>query len=76
MKISFTIIFILIINLAFGQTYAIIADKLIDPENQQVLKNPTIIVYKDLPVGVPGYGQLLQHTATFKKLLQQISNAD
>lgn len=43
-KTLFTIVCGLFSNLVFGQTYAITADKLIDPKTSQVLENPTVIV--------------------------------
>jgi imidazolonepropionase-like amidohydrolase len=43
-KAFITILGCFFTSLAFGQTYAIIADKLIDPKNAQVLENPTVIV--------------------------------
>jgi len=33
----------------------------------------TIIVYRNLPTEVPGYGQLQQHEETFNKLIQQLN---
>ncbi|MGZ3926515.1 MAG: amidohydrolase family protein, partial [Mucilaginibacter sp.] len=51
-KALFTIACCLFINIALGQTYAIIADKLIDCKNQQVLENPTVIVHKGRIVDV------------------------
>jgi len=47
MKTLFTIAFIFAARLTFGQTYALVADKLIDPKNGKVLENPTVIVYKN-----------------------------
>lgn len=44
-KALFTIACGLFANLAFGQTYAIIADKLIDPKTSRVLEAPTVIVH-------------------------------
>jgi len=44
MKCLFTLIFTVIIKIAFAQTYAITADALIDGSSDQPLKNPTVIV--------------------------------
>jgi len=38
-------------------------------------KGATILVYKNLPAEVPGYGQLEQHTEIFKKLIRQLNFA-
>jgi imidazolonepropionase-like amidohydrolase len=46
-KALLTALFALFINLVLGQTYAIVADKLIDPKNAQVLDNPMVIVHGD-----------------------------
>ncbi len=47
MKNPFTFALVLLAYVTFGQTYAITADKLIDPKNGKVLDNPTVIVYKN-----------------------------
>ena len=52
MKILFSMALVLLAHFTFGQTYAIIADKLIDPKNAQVLENPVVIVYKNRIVEV------------------------
>ncbi len=36
-------------------------------------KGATILVYKNLPIKVPGYGQLQQHEEEFQKLMQQLN---
>jgi hypothetical protein len=36
-------------------------------------KGTTILVYKDLPTEIPGYGDLQQHKKTFQKLIQQLN---
>lgn len=36
-------------------------------------KGATILVYKNLPTEVPGYGQLQQNEETFQKLIQQLN---
>jgi imidazolonepropionase-like amidohydrolase len=45
MKLLFTLTAIVIFHCTFGQTYAIIADRLIDCKNERALNNPTIIVH-------------------------------
>jgi len=44
MKILFTIALVLLARFTFGQTYAITADKLIDPKNGNVLENTKTIL--------------------------------
>lgn len=51
-KTLFTAIFALLISSASAQTYAIVADKLIDPQNAKVLDNPVVIVRHDRIVDV------------------------
>ena len=36
-------------------------------------KGATILVYKNLPIAVPGYGQLQQHEEEFQKLMHQLN---
>ena len=52
MKILLTISLALLVNFTFGQTYALVADKLIDPKNGKVLEHPTVIVYKSHIIAV------------------------
>src|ERR1035437_2614901 len=52
MRIILAVVSIFLCNLVSGQTYAIIADRLIDCKNEQSIDNPTIIVYKDKIVDV------------------------
>jgi hypothetical protein len=47
MKALFTLGLILTAYFAFGQTYTLVADKLIDPQNGKVLDDPTVSVYKN-----------------------------
>src|SRR6185437_1954949 len=47
MKLLFTIALATIAHFTFGQTYALVADKLIDPKNSKVMEHPTVIVYKN-----------------------------
>lgn len=51
-KALITILYGLFTNLASGQTYAIIADRLIDPQTSQALENPVVIVRKSGIVAV------------------------
>ena len=44
MQFVSTVIFLLISTISFSQTYAIVADRLIDVKNDKVIDNPTIIV--------------------------------
>ena len=46
MKTLLTIVCVLLVRLSFGQTYALVADKLIDTKNGRVLENPVVIVRK------------------------------
>lgn len=52
MKILLTISLALLVNFTFGQTYALVADKLIDPKNGKVLEHPTVIVCKSHIIAV------------------------
>lgn len=52
MRIILAVVGLFFYNLVIGQTYAIIADRLIDCKNEQSIDNPTIIVYKDKIVNV------------------------
>lgn len=52
MKILFTIAGLLFFNLTFAQTYAIIADRLIDTEKGLAISNPTVIIHKNKIVDV------------------------
>jgi imidazolonepropionase-like amidohydrolase len=52
MKALITIAGILFFNFAMGQTYAIIADRLIDGSSDHALANPTVIVYKNKIIDV------------------------
>jgi len=63
MKTTFTIALALLVRFASGQTYALIADKLIDPKNGKVLENPTVIVYKNHITGV-NYNNHIPDSAT------------
>jgi imidazolonepropionase-like amidohydrolase len=63
MKILFFITLVLLVHFSFGQTYAIIADKLIDTKNGKVLENPTVIVYKHRIVEV-NYNNHVPDSAT------------
>src|SRR3984885_11007307 len=47
MKPLFTMALAMLVHFTFGQTYALTADKLIDPKSGKVLEKPTVIVYKN-----------------------------
>ncbi|WP_295669269.1 amidohydrolase family protein [uncultured Mucilaginibacter sp.] len=51
-KALLTIACVFFVKFTFGQTYAIIADKMIDTKNGKVLQNPTVIVYKNHITGI------------------------
>ncbi len=60
------------------QTIMLPASKFMKAETLQKLfdlanKGVTVLVYKNLPTEVPGYGQLQQHRETFQKLMQQLN---
>ncbi len=52
MKLLLTIAFFLFFDFSGRQTYAILADRLIDTKADQSMANPTIIVYKDRIINV------------------------
>src|ERR1700733_5590956 len=52
MKLRLTLALIFFFNIAFGQTYAIIADRLIDGSSDKALSNPTVIVSKNKIVSI------------------------
>ena len=45
MKLLCTLVSLAVINFLFGQTYAIVADRLIDCKNEKALDSPTIIIH-------------------------------
>ena len=67
MKVLLTLSFLLFINFVYGQTYAIIAYKLIDTKNGKVLENPTVIVYKNHIIDV-NYKNIIPDSATIINL--------
>ena len=67
MRIILIVVGILFYNLVSGQTYAIIADRLIDCKNEQTIDNPTIIVYKDKIVDV-NFNRMIPDSATIINL--------
>src|ERR1700754_4335329 len=58
MKTSLCFLFLLLANFAFGQTYAIIADKLVDGSSDHAFNNPTVIVKKNKIVSVNFTGSI------------------
>jgi imidazolonepropionase-like amidohydrolase len=67
MRIILAFVSIFFYNLVLGQTYAIIADRLIDCKNEQSIDNPTIIVYKDKIVDV-NFKNVIPDSATIINL--------
>jgi imidazolonepropionase-like amidohydrolase len=52
MRSFLTMVYLLLVQITFSQTYAIIADRLIDGMSDQPIANPTIIVHEGKIVGI------------------------